>query len=711
MNTDRSIFTKPAADWNEALPIGNGRMGAMVYGGIYTDILQMNNDSIWYGKPKDRVNPSAGGSLVEIRRLIDEGKITEAEDLCALSLSGVPDTMSHYEPLGNLYILFDLDPSLKISDYERCLSFAEAVERTSFKAGDTSYVREAFASYPDNVIAYRVSADRSGAVSFRTSLARGNITWDMRSYHEQIYRNPGYNSRVGECVNYGDDMTVMTGDVGVGFACCIKVIVGGGTIRSIGNTLLVEGADEAVILISSDTSFYGSNYKDNVIDIVSRAADKSYDELRSCHIRDHGSLYDRVELKLPEDQDDVVRLFNFGRYLMIAGSREGSQPLNLQGIWNKDFDPMWGSKYTININAQMNYWPSEICDLSECHLPLFDLIERMKPNGMHVADKMYGMSGFVAHHNTDIYGDCAPQDTCLSSSYWVMGAPWLCLHIWEHYLYTADKDYLKAHIDTMLEAAKFLLDYMVTGDDGKIIFYPSLSPENTYVTDTGDGGSICKGASMDDQIAYEFFGCCIKAMHELDMEDDPVFIKISDAISKIPPVRITADGRIAEWREDYREVEPGHRHISHLFALCPGHQIGPDDPELMEAARKTLSERLRYGGGHTGWSRAWIINMYAALGDGQTAYEHIRALMENSLLPNLFDDHPPFQIDGNFGVTAGIARMLLQHDRDGNPILLPALPESWHTGSIRGLKSYGGETVDILWKDGRVTESKVTSVT
>ncbi|SEV86319.1 alpha-L-fucosidase 2 [Ruminococcaceae bacterium KH2T8] len=707
MNTDRIAFTEPAKDWNEALPIGNGRMGAMVYGGVYTDVLQMNNDSIWFGKPKNRVNPSAKENLPKIRKLIDEGKISEAEDLCALALSGMPDTMSHYEPLGNLYILLDIDPSTAVEDYGRELDLKNAVCRSSFTAGDVRYEREVIASFPDNVIAYSIKADKAGRISFRTQLSRGNITWDMRSFREQVYRNPGYNSRVGECMNIASDMTLMTGDTGVEFSCCVKVITKGGTVTSIGNTLIVDGADEALILIASDTSFYSADHRANVIDIVSKAADRSFDEIMADHVTDHGALYDRVSLTLPEDQSDIVRLFNFGRYLMIAGSREGSQPLNLQGIWNKDFDPMWGSKYTININAQMNYWPSEICGLSECHMPLFDLIERMKPNGMKVASEMYGCRGFVAHHNTDLYGDCAPQDTCLSSSYWVMGAAWLCLHIWEHYLYTNDKEFLRGHIDTMLEAARFLLDFMVEEEDGSIIFYPSLSPENTYRLPGGNGGSVCKGASMDDQIASEFFGCCISAMRALDMEDDRLYEEIESALGKIPPIAVTSDGRIREWREEYEETEPGHRHISHLFALFPGHGITSADPDLMDAARKTLSERLKYGGGHTGWSRAWIINMYAASGDGDQALMHINELMEHSLLPNLFDDHPPFQIDGNFGVVSGIAHMLLQEDQSGEPRFLPALPKVWHTGNIRGLRTYGGKIVDISWTDGKITDAKV----
>ena len=707
MNTDRQIFTSPATNWNEALPIGNGRMGAMVYGGIYTDILQLNNDSIWYGSKRDRINPSALENLPVIRRAIDEGRIADAEDLCALALSGMPDTMSHYEPLANLYILFDIDPSLKITGYSRDLEFCDAVAHTSFTAGEVTYKREVFADCPDQVIAYKVTSDKKGSVSLRTSLARGNITWDLRCFREQIYRNPGYNSRVGECVNKGDDMTLLTGDVGIAFACCIKVIQKGGLLRSVGNTLVVENADEVLILIASDTSFYDSGYKENVTRIISAAASEEYEYLKIRHTKDFRSLYDRVKLELPDDQEDVVRLFNFGRYLMISGSREGSQPLNLQGIWNKDFDPMWGSKYTININTQMNYWPAEICNLSECHMPLFDLIERMRPNGKDAARRMYGCDGFMAHHNTDLFGDCAPQDTCLSSTYWVMGAAWLCLHIWEHYRYTGDIAFLKEHFETMTEAAVFLLDLT---HDGEMPVYPSISPENEYLTSDGSAHTLCKGAKMDDQIMYELYKSCLDAAEVLCIVNG-ITDRIRKAITRLEPVKIGSDGRIMEWREEYTECDMGHRHISHLFALCPGHMITADDKTLCDAARKTLSVRLGSGGGHTGWSRAWIINMYAALGDGDKALKHIDLLRDKSLLPNMFDDHPPFQIDGNFGVTSGIARMLLQQDKDGNPVLLPALPKAWHTGSISGLKTFGGKTVDIMWRDGRITGSKVTSVT
>ncbi len=690
-------FTKPSKDWNEALPIGNGRMGAMVYGGVSTELLQLNNDSVWYGCPKDRINPSAKDSLPLIRKALDEGRISDAQELCAFCLSAIPETQSHYEPLGNLYILFEGDES-NVTEYRRELDLHDSEVRISYVKDGIRFERSIIASYPDNVIAISLKSSAPQSLSFHTQLSRGKITWDLGPYQKQVYRHPNYNTYVDDIINI-DDMTYMTatsgGRDGITMGCAIKVISQGGMFQSLGNSLKVEKADSALILISSTTSFYDDDIKSAVMDTLTRASRKS--DLWDAHRKDYKSLFDRTSLELPDEE--AVRLFEFGKYLTISGSRKGSQPLNLQGIWNKDFDPMWGSKYTININAEMNYWPCESLDLPECHLPLFDLIDRMRPRGNEVASRMYGMRGFVAHHNTDIWADCAPQDVCLSSSYWIMGAAWLCLHIWDHYSYTCDVEFLKEKFPIMLEASQFLLDYM-TEENGQIIFYPSISPENEYRLPNGESGCVCKGASMDDQIAYELFDRCIRA-EEILKTGDPLVSEISEALSKIRKPSIASDGSVMEWHEEYEELDPGHRHISHLFGLFPGHTI--DSDELKRASRVTLDKRLSAGGGHTGWSRAWIINMYAALGDGEKAYEHIRLLIEKSLLPNLFDDHPPFQIDGNFGLVSGIIRMLVGETGEE----LPALPSKWKDGALKGFKIRGGKKVDLVWKDGKVIDKKI----
>ena len=701
MNSEILSFTNPASDWNEALPVGNGKLGAMVYGGIATELLQLNEDSVWYGGPKDRVNPSAKETLPLIRKAIDEGKISEASDLCALSLSGMPDTQSHYEPLCNLYILSDVDQQ-DVTDYVRELDIRNSEVRITYKHNGITYKRNIIASFPDKIIAVKFGSDNPGSISFRTQLARGNITWDFRSFRKQVYRNPGYNNSVDEIFNNSNDTTILTGRPGgtgsLEFGCMIKVITAGGCLNAVGNTLTVEKADEALILIAAATEFYEKDIRAYLKTTLDRAADKGAEKIWEDHLKDYRSLYDRTELSLPDSEWDVVRMFHFGKYLTISGSREGSQPLNLQGIWNKDFDPMWGSKYTININAQMNYWPCEVLDLPECHMPLFDLLERMKPRGEEVADKMYGMRGFAAHHNTDIWGDCAPQDTCLSSTYWVLGAAWLCLHIWEHYRYTGDAGFLREHFDTMLKAAVFILDYS-TVDNGYLVLSPTVSPENEYELPNGEKGAICKGASMDDQIICELFKDILSA-EEILGTNAPEIEEIRKAMMLIKPVTAGSDGRIMEWHEEYKETDPGHRHISHLFGLFPGTSIKED---LFDAALKTLETRLKNGGGHTGWSRAWIINLYAAMGKGDEAYKHLRLMMENSLLPNLFDNHPPFQIDGNFSLVSGIVRMLL--GRQGQELY--ALPSKWKDGSFKGFKLAGGGKIDIVWKDYKVI-SKTT---
>ncbi|MCQ2466631.1 MAG: glycoside hydrolase family 95 protein [Clostridia bacterium] len=709
MNIDanRIVFDRPSSVWEEALPVGNGRLGAMVYGTVPTEVLQLNDDSVWYGGPRDRINPSALENIPRIRQLINEGKINEAQDLCALALSGIPESQRHYEMLANLYL--HMDNSGEFTDYCRDLDLSTAVVTTSYNQDGITYRREVFASNPKGAIFVRLSASANKSISLHTSIGRGPVTWDLSPYNAQVYRHPNYTDFADTCKNISNNVTVLTGRAGgensISFACGIKVHVKDGELQSIGNSLVVKNATEVIVAITSATSFYEETALTAVIAEKLASIDLSdYDAIKSEHIKDYQKFYNRVVLNLPDSETDVVRLFNFGRYLMIAGSRKGTQPLNLQGIWNKDLSPMWGSKYTININAQMNYWPAEVCNLSECHEPLFDLIERMRPNGREVAQRMYGCKGFMAHHNTDIWGDCAPQDVCLSSTYWVMGAAWLCLHLWDHYEYTGDIDFLKKKFDTMLEAAEFILDYL-TQDGEYLVTNPTLSPENEYILPNGNKGVICKGATMDNQIIRTLFEACIKASEILDRQDG-LILKIKATLPNIAPTCVGKNGTIKEWNEDYEEVDPGHRHISHLFGLYPGHEITPDTPELFSAASKTISTRLANGGAHTGWSRAWIINMYARLLDGDEAYKHIRLLMEKSLLPNLFDNHPPFQIDGNFGVVSGIAEMLVQGNADDYK-LLPALPKKWHSGSVKGLRIRGNKTVDIAWENGKVTDYKM----
>lgn len=730
-------YKEAATEWVESLPLGNGRLGAMVSGDVYNERIALNEDTLWTGIPKDNNNHEAINYIDEVRNLILNEQYYEAQELMNNKLlAGYTES---YAPMGDLYLKFNYNDK-NYKNYRRELDLSNAKATISYEINNINYKREVFISAPDNAMIIKISADKEKSISFSATL-RSLLKSKVNGLNQDtiilkgvtpICALPSYVNEE-ESIIYDEE-----GKLGMRFQVYLKARVTDGNVNVTNGLLNIKEASSVTLVLVANTSFNGfdkepgTEGKDEELLCKSQLKsleDKSYEEIESNHIDDYRKLFNRVEFclgnddysylptnerleRLKNNKEDLGLIslyFQYGRYLLISSSREGSQPVNLQGIWNEDLRPAWSSNYTVNINTEMNYWGAETCNLSECHNPLFNMLKDLSVTGASTAKTMFNCNGWTTNHNVDLWRYSSTVQGSSEWGFWPMGGAWMCQHLWEHYDFTRDKNFLKNEAYPIMKgAAIFLLDYLIEDKDGNLVTCPSTSPENNFLDNEGRKCCASMMSTMDISIIRDLFNNCIAAINVLKV-DNEFKEELQKALGRLPKYKVNKFGAVQEWYKDFDEYEPGHRHMSHLFALYPGREISEKNNfELLEASKKTLERRLNQGGGHTGWSCAWIINFYARLKEAELANKYLHVLLKNLTFMNLFCVHPPFQIDGNFGGTAGIAEMLIQ-SHTGIIEILPAIPKAWRCGYIKGLKARGGFVIDFKWDNNEITKLSITS--